>query len=109
MKLSRFVIIAAVALVVSLQPLAAADAEAGKATFTKKCKTCHGAEGQGNAGMAKVLKVDIKHLGSAEVQAKSDADIKKSVLEGFGKMKPVKGLADGDIDDVIAFVRTIKQ
>jgi len=34
----------------------AADAAAGKAIFASKCKTCHGADGQGNPGMAKVLK-----------------------------------------------------
>ncbi len=46
---------------------AAVDAAAGQAVFTKKCKTCHGATGQGNPGMAKALKVDIRDLGSAEV------------------------------------------
>ena len=82
---------------------------AGKALFTKKCKICHGAEGQGNPGMAKVLKVEIKHLGDASVQGKTDDDIKKAVTEGFGKMKPVKGVAGGDLDNVLAFVRTLKK
>ncbi len=87
----------------------AADADAGKAVFAKKCRTCHGKEGQGNPGMAKVLKVEIKHLGSEEIQAKSDDDIKKSMTEGAGKMKPVKGLSDDDVANIIAFVRTIKE
>ena len=39
----------------------------------------------------------------------SDEEIKKAILEGFGKMKPVKGVEDADVDNVIAFVRTIKQ
>lgn len=90
-------------------PAWAADAEAGKALFLKKCKTCHGAEGQGNAGMAKVLKVEIKHLGDASVQEMSDDTIKKTVLEGVGKMKPVKAVAGADLDDVVAFVRTLKK
>ena len=59
--------------------------------------------------MAKVLKVDIKHLGSADVQGKTDDDLKKAILEGFGKMKPVKRLTDDDVDNIIAFVRTIKE
>ncbi len=87
----------------------AADADAGKAVFAKKCRTCHGAEGQGNPGMAKVLKVEIKHLGSEEIQAKSDDDIKKSITEGVGKMKPVKDLSDDDVANIVAFVRTIKE
>ena len=86
-----------------------ADASAGKALYTKKCKTCHGAEGQGNPGMAKVLKVEIKHLGSKDVQAKSDDELKKNITEGVGKMKPVKGLSTADVDDVVAFVRTLSQ
>ncbi len=90
-------------------PAWAADADAGKAVFTKKCRTCLGAEGQGNPGMAKVLKVEIKHLGSEEIQAKSDDDIKKSMTEGVGKMKPVKDLSDDDVANIIAFVRTIKE
>lgn len=89
--------------------LSAADADAGKAVFAKKCRTCHGKEGQGNPGMAKVLKVEIKHLGSADIQGKSDDDLKKSITEGSGKMKPVKGLSEDDVANIIAFVRTIKE
>ena len=97
--------------VVALSPTLsfAADADAGKAVYLKRCKTCHGAEGQGNPGMAKVLKVEIKHLGSEHVQAKTDDDLTKAILEGFGKMKPVKRLSDEDVDNIIAFVRTIKE
>ncbi len=87
----------------------AADADVGKAVFAKKCRTCHGAEGQGNAGMAKVLKVEIKHLGSADVQGKTDDDLKKIITEGVGKMKPSKGLSADDVTNIIAFVRTIKE
>jgi len=86
----------------------AADATAGKAVFDKKCKVCHGAEGQGNPGMAKALKIEFKALGSAEVQKMSDADLKKTITAGMGKMKPVSGLTDGDVDNVVAFVHTLK-
>ena len=87
----------------------AADAAAGKAVFSKKCQMCHGAEGESNPGMAKALKTEIKPLGSAEVQSMSDADLKKIITEGKGKMKPIQGLAAGDVDNVIAFVRTLKK
>ena len=33
----------------------AGDADAGKALFTKNCQGCHGADGKGNAAMAKAL------------------------------------------------------
>lgn len=86
----------------------AADAAAGKAVFGTKCKTCHGAEGQGNPGMAKVLKTEIKPLTDPEVQGMSEADIKKIVTEGKGKMKPV-AVTGADLDNVAAFVKTMKK
>ena len=86
-----------------------AGAPEGKAVYKKKCQTCHGADGAGNAKLAKMLKVEFKHLGSPEVQKLSDAEMAKIIKEGIGKMKPVKGLTDQQIQDVIAFVRTLKK
>ncbi len=87
----------------------AGDAAAGKDVFGKKCKTCHGDSGQGNEGMAKLLKTTITPLDSDEVQSKSDADIKMIIVEGKSKMKPVKDISDNDINNVIAYVRTLKK
>src|SRR5579863_9953408 len=81
------------------------DATAGQDIFTKKCKTCHGADGNGNPGVAKLLGVTFTPLSSDEVQKMSDDDIKKIITEGKGKMKPVKDLTDADKDNVIAYVR----
>ena len=85
----------------------AGDAQAGKAVYDAKCKICHGADGKGNAALAKTLKVEFKDLASKEVQSNSDADLKKQAKEGKGKMEPVKGLADKQVEDVIAFVRSL--
>ncbi|HUO34400.1 MAG TPA: cytochrome c [Candidatus Acidoferrum sp.] len=93
----------------SLAASPAGDATAGKDVFMKKCKTCHGEDGHGNQGMAKLLKVTIPSLDSADVQSKSDADLKKIITEGTGKMKPVKDVSDTDVDNVIAYVRTFKK
>jgi mono/diheme cytochrome c family protein len=87
----------------------AADAAAGKAVYERKCKMCHGAAGEGNPGMAKALNITIPPLGSGDVQKLSDADLKKVITEGKGKMKPVAGLSDAEVDNVIAYVRTLKQ
>ncbi len=99
-----FVIIAVAAV-----PLMAAkgDAAAGKAVFTKSCSSCHGPDGAGKDAIAKMFKVTMRPLGSKEVQARSDAEIRKIITEGNGKMKPVK-LEGADLDNVIAFVRTLK-
>lgn len=112
-KLAMVVAVAmAVAMMLSLAlPQAAfsgGDAEKGKALYTAKCKMCHAAEGEGNPGMAKALKVEMKALGSKEVQGLKDAELKKDFTEGNGKMKPVK-LTDEEAANVIAFLRTLKK
>ena len=81
----------------------AADGAAGKAIFDAKCKACHGADGQGNPAIAKMMKVEMKPLGE------SSADIKKVVTEGQGKMKPMTGVAGADLDNVVAYVHSLKK
>jgi len=84
------------------------NAEAGKTVYDKKCASCHAKDGAGNPAIAKAMKVELRHLGSKEVQAKSDADLKKDTVEGIGKMKGIK-LSDTEIADAIAYMRTLKQ
>lgn len=92
----------------AVQPmLAAGDAQAGKAVFDSKCKTCHGADGKGNAALAKTLNVTFPDLASKEIQSKSDTDLKKVVVDGYQKMKPVKGLTDKQLDDVAAYIHSL--
>jgi mono/diheme cytochrome c family protein len=95
-----------VAVVLHGTPVFAADAAAGKELFGKKCASCHGASGEGKESVAKILKVEIHNLGSKEAQSKSDADIKKIIAEGTGKMKGVKDVDAKGADDVVAYMRT---
>jgi mono/diheme cytochrome c family protein len=90
-------------------PASAASAKDGEAVYTAKCKNCHGADGAGNPAIAKMMNVTMKPLSSAEVQAKSDADLKTILSAGTGKMKPVSGLAAADGDNVVAYLRTLKK
>src|SRR5262245_27824066 len=87
----------------------AADAAAGKAVYDKSCKSCHGADGTPNAAVAKMTKVEMKDLKSAEVQGMSDAQIKTVIADGQGKMKPVKTVTGADADTVVAYVRSLKK
>jgi mono/diheme cytochrome c family protein len=88
-------------------PLFAADVAAGKDLYTKKCASCHGAAGEGKDSVAKLFKVDLKPLSSKEIQSMSDADIKKTILEGTGKMKGIKDVDGKAADDIVAYVRTL--
>jgi cytochrome c5 len=92
-----------------LTPASAAVAKDGEAVYSAKCKNCHGADAAGNPSIAKMMNVTMKPLSSAEVQAKSDADLKMVITAGTGKMKPVAGLAAGDVDNVVAYIRTLKK
>jgi mono/diheme cytochrome c family protein len=85
------------------------DAKAGQAVYEKSCKSCHGPDGSPNASIAKMMKVDMRNLSSAEVQTQSDADIKTIITAGKGKMKPVKAVSGADADNVVAYVRSLKK
>ena len=85
------------------------DTEAGKVAYDKSCKSCHGVSGVANPAIAKMMKVEMKDLGSTEVQGLSDADFKKIITEGKGKMKPVKSLSRDAVDGVVAYIHTLKK
>jgi mono/diheme cytochrome c family protein len=99
---------AAMALAVSSAPAWAADAAAGKTVYASKCQTCHAADGSGNPGLGKALGVTWVPLGSGDVQKMSDDDLKKVVTAGKGKMKPVASVTGADLDNVVAYVRMLK-
>jgi mono/diheme cytochrome c family protein len=86
----------------------AADVAAGKDIFGKKCASCHGANGEGKDSIAKMMKVEFRHLGSKEVQAKSDAELMKIITEGGGKMKPVKDVDSKATEDIVSYLRTLR-
>lgn len=94
-------------IVLATAALSAADAGAGKAFYAQKCKSCHGADGQGNPAIAKAFKVTMRPLSSKEVLAKPDDELKKAVTGGTGKMKGIAGVSDGQAADVVAFLRTM--
>ncbi len=87
----------------------AVDAKAGQVVFNTSCNGCHGADGTPNPAIAKMMKVEMKDLKSPEVQSKSDADLKKVIADGQGKMRPIASVTGAAADNVVAYVRTLKK
>jgi mono/diheme cytochrome c family protein len=88
---------------------AAGDAKAGAAVYAKTCKSCHGADGTPNPAIAKMMKVEMRHLGDPAVQALPDSTWEEIVTNGLGKMKPIKSVTGSQVADVVAFGKTLKK
>lgn len=78
----------------------------GAATYKAKCQMCHGATGTPSAGMAKAM--GIKASTDPAIKALSAADMAAAVKNGKGKMKPIAGLTDAQVKDVVAYYRGLK-
>jgi len=74
----------------------AADAAAGKTVFDTKCKMCHGAGGTGGA------------MDKASIVGKSADEAKAAVSKGKGKMKAVATVTGDALDNVAAYVASLK-
>lgn len=89
----------------------------GKEVFNMTCAKCHGEEGKGNETADKFFGTKIPHLASAQVQSLPDEGFKTQIEMGNGKMPPVEVNEGGFqhrlpkqyIDEVIAYVRTLKE
>ncbi len=78
----------------------------GEATYKAKCQSCHGATGTPSAGMAKMM--GVKPASDPEIKKLTPAQEFDAVKNGKGKMKPVAGLSDAQIKDVVAYYRSLK-
>jgi cytochrome c5 len=89
----------------------------GKAAYDRTCRRCHGPDGLGDARADKFFNTTIPRLSSAEVQGKSDAELRQIITQGTSTMPPVEieeigfrhRLPPQSVDAVIAYVRTLKR
>ena len=100
----KAIAISALTLLVS----ASAFAADGAATYKAKCASCHGANGDGQTTMGK--KMNLRDLGSPEVQKQTDAELYAWTADGKNKMPAYKGkLSEAEIKALVAFMRTLKK
>ena len=81
-------------------------AQTGDATYKAKCASCHGPTGTPSAGMAKMM--GIKPASDPAIQALNVDQMSAAVKDGKGKMKPIAGLSDAQIKDVVSYYRGLK-
>lgn len=85
-------------------------AEDGKKIYDKKCASCHGKDGKGNAAMLKMLKVDISLLNLIDkgTQDKTDEELISTTTKGINKMPAYgKELKDEEIKGIISYFRSL--
>jgi mono/diheme cytochrome c family protein len=95
----------------------AADAEQGKKLYGQFCATCHGQSGKGDGAAAAALNPKPRDHTDKEYMSKlSDDDMLKVIKNGgasVGKspLMPPWGasLKDDQIQDIIAYVRTLSK
>lgn len=88
-----------------------AQAARGQGFFQAVCAQCHGPNAGGLEGSGPPLIHKIYEPGHH-----GDFAIVRAARQGvqshhwrFGNMPPVKGLTDGDLQDIIAFIRTVQR
>lgn len=107
MRTKSIAMIVGVSLIGAWSPgVMAADAKAGKAAYEKSCAGCHGADGKGNPGMAKVLGEKGLNVVGKETMQKSDAELLKIIAEGSGKM-PASKLSKDEQKQTLSYVRSL--
>src|SRR5947209_8258718 len=81
-------------------------ADEGAAMFKSKCAMCHGPDGSGKTMMGEKLKIPDLH--SADVQKKTDDELKAIIGKGKDKMPGYEGkLSKEQIDSLVGYIRDL--
>ena len=99
----------------------AGDAAAGKVAFEANCSSCHGLTGKGDGPVGQLLTPpprdfsvgDFKLDTDKDGETGTDADIRNVIKKGaaeFGGsplMAPLPAISDGEVENIIAYIRTL--
>lgn len=103
------------ALAFAMQPVSAADIDAGETKFKQLCAACHGPTGKGDGPAARSLNPSPRDMSDAEWQDTVDDEHIRAVTRDGG---PAVGLAptmapfghalsDEDLDNIVAYIRSL--
>ena len=88
----------------------AASIAAGKATFLKACRFCHGEDAKGDGPMAPKDTHPSNLIDAKWDRGESDGEIFAVIRNGAGPkfdMKPNKVLSDTDVWNIVNFLRSV--
>jgi mono/diheme cytochrome c family protein len=88
------------------------DLVRGKAVYERHCQNCHGPTGRGDGPVAASLKVPPANFQRFQSFLKSDEELLRTIEHGvvFSPMHGWRGqLTDGEMQDVVAYIRLLSQ
>ena len=91
---------------------AGGDARKGNAVYEKNCVLCHGPQGRGDGPVGKTINPPAADFTSAASKKKTDAELLATIETGRPPTAMVgwKGqLSESEIQDVLAYVKSLRQ
>lgn len=91
---------------------AGVDSRKGKAVYEKSCALCHGPQGRGDGPVGKTINPPAADFTSAASKKKTDAELLATIETGRPPTAMVgwKGqLSEAEIQDVLAYVKSLRQ
>ncbi|GIW40019.1 MAG: hypothetical protein KatS3mg076_0596 [Candidatus Binatia bacterium] len=88
----------------------AADPEAGKEIYAKRCAYCHGESGRGDGPAGRLLEPPPTNFADPDYWARADVAKMKDAIrngrQGTAMMPFAPSLSEEDIDNLLSYLRT---